>query len=149
MARLTLAATLAASYGIYGPAFELMEQRFWEPAHRLYADEATADHGSADRAQRPHGPGVSSSAWNWSAPQLPSGAACGSTICSRSGLMHVKCKSRIVPGNRPAYIRPMSNTPNEQTLDSLVLILDEIPKGPTGKVQRRALKDLRSSAAAS
>src|SRR3954452_14972884 len=40
--------------------------------------------------------------------------------------MRVKCKSRIVGCNRRAYIRHMSNVPNEQTLDSLVAVLDEI-----------------------
>ena len=34
MARLVLAATLSANYGIYGPAFELMENRVREPGER-------------------------------------------------------------------------------------------------------------------
>jgi starch synthase (maltosyl-transferring) len=36
--RLVLAATLGASYGIYGPAFELMEQRALEPGSEEYRD---------------------------------------------------------------------------------------------------------------
>ncbi len=36
--RLILAATLAATYGIYGPAFELMEQRPREPGSEEYLD---------------------------------------------------------------------------------------------------------------
>jgi starch synthase (maltosyl-transferring) len=38
MARLVLAATLAASYGIYGPAFELLEARAREPGSEEYLD---------------------------------------------------------------------------------------------------------------
>ena len=38
MARLVLAATLAASYGIYGPAFELMESEPREPGGEEYRD---------------------------------------------------------------------------------------------------------------
>jgi starch synthase (maltosyl-transferring) len=38
MARLTLAATLGASYGIYGPAFELCEARPREPGSEEYLD---------------------------------------------------------------------------------------------------------------
>ena len=38
MARLVLAATLAASYGIYGPAFELMEHRPRDPGGEEYLD---------------------------------------------------------------------------------------------------------------
>lgn len=38
MARLVLAATLAASYGIYGPAFELMEHEPREPGSEEYRD---------------------------------------------------------------------------------------------------------------
>jgi starch synthase (maltosyl-transferring) len=38
MARLVLAATLAASYGIYGPVFELAEARAREPGGEEYAD---------------------------------------------------------------------------------------------------------------
>jgi len=38
MARLALAATLAASYGIYGPAFELLEARAREPGGEEYLD---------------------------------------------------------------------------------------------------------------
>ncbi len=38
MARLVLAATLAASYGIYGPAFELLEARPREPGSEEYLD---------------------------------------------------------------------------------------------------------------
>ncbi len=38
MTRVVLAATLAASYGIYGPAFELMEQRPREPGSEEYLD---------------------------------------------------------------------------------------------------------------
>jgi starch synthase (maltosyl-transferring) len=38
MARLVLAATLAASYGIYGPAYELMEHRPREPGSEEYLD---------------------------------------------------------------------------------------------------------------
>jgi starch synthase (maltosyl-transferring) len=38
MARLVLAATLAASYGIYGPAFELAEHRPREPGSEEYLD---------------------------------------------------------------------------------------------------------------
>jgi len=38
MQRLALAATLAASYGIYGPAYELMEQRPREPGAEEYLD---------------------------------------------------------------------------------------------------------------
>jgi starch synthase (maltosyl-transferring) len=38
MARAVLAATLAASYGIYGPAFELMEHQAREPGSEEYLD---------------------------------------------------------------------------------------------------------------
>jgi starch synthase (maltosyl-transferring) len=38
MVRLTLAATLAASYGIYGPAFELQEHEAREPGSEEYLD---------------------------------------------------------------------------------------------------------------
>ena len=38
MVRLVLAATLGASYGIYGPAFELMEARPREPGSEEYLD---------------------------------------------------------------------------------------------------------------
>ncbi len=38
MARLVLAATLGASYGIYGPAFELMEHEAREPGSEEYRD---------------------------------------------------------------------------------------------------------------
>jgi starch synthase (maltosyl-transferring) len=38
MARLVLAATLSASYGIYGPAFELMEAKAREPGSEEYLD---------------------------------------------------------------------------------------------------------------
>jgi starch synthase (maltosyl-transferring) len=38
MARLALAATLAASYGIYGPAFELLEAKPREPGSEEYLD---------------------------------------------------------------------------------------------------------------
>ncbi|MGH7854055.1 MAG: alpha-1,4-glucan--maltose-1-phosphate maltosyltransferase [Candidatus Binatia bacterium] len=38
MVRLVLAATLGASYGIYGPAFELLEDRPREPASEEYLD---------------------------------------------------------------------------------------------------------------
>jgi len=38
MIRLTLAATLGASYGIYGPAFELMEHQAREPGSEEYRD---------------------------------------------------------------------------------------------------------------
>src|SRR4029079_9070575 len=38
MARLVLAATLAASYGIYGPAYELMEHRPRDPGSEEYLD---------------------------------------------------------------------------------------------------------------
>jgi len=38
MARLVLAATLGASYGIYGPAFELCERRAQEPGSEEYLD---------------------------------------------------------------------------------------------------------------
>ncbi|MHB0868998.1 MAG: alpha-1,4-glucan--maltose-1-phosphate maltosyltransferase [Chloroflexota bacterium] len=38
MARLVLAATLGANYGIYGPAFELMENRAREPGSEEYLD---------------------------------------------------------------------------------------------------------------
>ena len=38
MARLVLAATLGASYGIYGPAFELCENRPLGPGREEYLD---------------------------------------------------------------------------------------------------------------
>ncbi len=38
MARLVLAATLSANYGIYGPAFELLENRVREPGSEEYLD---------------------------------------------------------------------------------------------------------------
>src|SRR5690606_39489656 len=38
MSRLVLVATLAASYGIYGPAFELVENRAREPGCEEYLD---------------------------------------------------------------------------------------------------------------
>ncbi len=38
MARLVLAATLGASYGIYGPPFELMEHQARDPGSEEYLD---------------------------------------------------------------------------------------------------------------
>ena len=38
MARLALAATLGANYGIYGPAFELCEARPYKPGSEEYLD---------------------------------------------------------------------------------------------------------------
>ena len=38
MSRLILAATLGANYGIYGPAFELMEHRPQKPGSEEYLD---------------------------------------------------------------------------------------------------------------
>src|SRR5690606_26412350 len=38
MTRVVLAATLSANYGIYGPAFELMEHRAREPGSEEYLD---------------------------------------------------------------------------------------------------------------
>jgi hypothetical protein len=38
MSRLVLAATLGASYGIYGPAFELLENRPRHPGSEEYLD---------------------------------------------------------------------------------------------------------------
>jgi starch synthase (maltosyl-transferring) len=52
MARLVLAATLGASYGIYGPAFELMEDRAREPGSEEYLDSEKYQlrHWDRDRA---------------------------------------------------------------------------------------------------
>jgi starch synthase (maltosyl-transferring) len=52
MARLVLAATLAASYGIYGPAFELMEHVAREPGSEEYRDSEKYQlrHWDLDRA---------------------------------------------------------------------------------------------------
>jgi len=52
MARLVLAATLAASYGIYGPAYELMEHVAREPGSEEYRDSEKYQlrHWDLDRA---------------------------------------------------------------------------------------------------
>ena len=52
MSRLVLAATLAASYGIYGPAFELMEHVAREPGSEEYRDSEKYQlrHWDLDRA---------------------------------------------------------------------------------------------------
>jgi starch synthase (maltosyl-transferring) len=49
MVRLVLAATLGASYGIYGPAFELMEDRPREPGSEEYLDSEKYQVRSWDR----------------------------------------------------------------------------------------------------
>ncbi len=49
MVRLMLAATLGASYGIYGPAFELMEARPREPGSEEYLDSEKYQLRSWDR----------------------------------------------------------------------------------------------------
>jgi starch synthase (maltosyl-transferring) len=49
MARLVLAATLGASYGIYGPAFELMENQPREPGSEEYRDSEKYQLRSWDR----------------------------------------------------------------------------------------------------
>jgi starch synthase (maltosyl-transferring) len=51
MARLVLAATLSASYGIYGPAFELMENRPREPGSEEYlnSEKYEIKHWDIDR----------------------------------------------------------------------------------------------------
>ncbi|NWF53310.1 MAG: alpha-1,4-glucan--maltose-1-phosphate maltosyltransferase [Syntrophaceae bacterium] len=54
MARLVLAATLAASYGIYGPAFELCENQPREPGSEEYLDSEKYEIRSWDR-NRPDG----------------------------------------------------------------------------------------------
>jgi starch synthase (maltosyl-transferring) len=52
MARLVLAATLGASYGIYGPAFELCENQPREPGSEeyLYSEKYEIKHWDLDRA---------------------------------------------------------------------------------------------------
>ena len=50
MSRLTLAATLSANYGIYGPAFELMEHRPQQPGSEEYLDSEKYEIRSWDRA---------------------------------------------------------------------------------------------------
>jgi starch synthase (maltosyl-transferring) len=52
MARLVLAATLGASYGIYGPAYELGESRPREPGSEeyLYSEKYEIKHWDVDRA---------------------------------------------------------------------------------------------------
>lgn len=52
MVRLVLAATLGASYGIYGPAFELMEKQAREPGSEEYLDSEKYQLRSWDR-ERP------------------------------------------------------------------------------------------------
>ena len=54
MVRLVLAATLGASYGIYGPAFELMEDRPREPGSEEYLDSEKYQLRDWDR-DRPSG----------------------------------------------------------------------------------------------
>ena len=67
MARLVLAATLGASYGIYGPAFELCETAPREPGSEEYLDSekyeiralgprAARQPARPDRAREPHPP---------------------------------------------------------------------------------------------
>lgn len=51
MVRLVLAATLGASYGIYGPAFELMEARPREPGSEEYLDSEKYQVRSWDRGR--------------------------------------------------------------------------------------------------
>lgn len=53
MARLVLAATLGASYGIYGPAFELLEHTPREPGSEEYLDSEKYEirHWDLDRAE--------------------------------------------------------------------------------------------------
>ncbi len=55
MARLVLAATLAANYGIYGPAFELLEHAPREPGGEEYLDSEKYElrHWDLDRAGQP------------------------------------------------------------------------------------------------
>ena len=55
MARLVLAATLAANYGIYGPAFELLEGKPREPGSEEYLDSEKYQlrHWDLDRAGQP------------------------------------------------------------------------------------------------
>ena len=57
MARLVLAATLSANYGIYGPAFELMENRAREPGSEEYLDSEKYQirHWDLDRRRQPEG----------------------------------------------------------------------------------------------
>ena len=52
MVRLVLAATLGASYGIYGPAFELMENRARESGSEEYLDSEKYQVRSWDRERR-------------------------------------------------------------------------------------------------
>ena len=56
--RLVLAGTLAANYGIYGPAFELMENRAREPGSEEYLDSEKYQvrHWDLDRPDEPQGP---------------------------------------------------------------------------------------------
>ncbi len=51
LARLALSATLGASYGIYGPAFELMESRPLEPGSEEYLDSEKYQIREWDRSQ--------------------------------------------------------------------------------------------------
>jgi starch synthase (maltosyl-transferring) len=51
MSRLTLAATLGANYGLYGPAFELMEHRPQQPGSEEYLDSEKYEIRIWDRAR--------------------------------------------------------------------------------------------------
>ena len=55
MTRLVLAATLSASYGIYGPAFELLERTPREPGSEEYLDSEKYEirHWDLDRGRQP------------------------------------------------------------------------------------------------
>ena len=52
MSRLTLAATLSANYGIYGPAFELMEHRPQQPGREEYLDSEKYELRAWDRTSQ-------------------------------------------------------------------------------------------------
>jgi starch synthase (maltosyl-transferring) len=51
MARVTMAATLAANYGIYGPAYELLESRAIRPGSEEYLDSEKYERRVWDRAR--------------------------------------------------------------------------------------------------
>ena len=52
MARVALAATLAPSYGIYGPAFELLEHRALREGGEEYLDSEKYERRAWDREPR-------------------------------------------------------------------------------------------------
>ena len=60
MIRLTLAATLGANYGIYGPAFELCENTPRDPGSEEYLNSEKYEIKHRDLARRREPEGISS-----------------------------------------------------------------------------------------